>query len=83
MSYFTLTHRVGGRAFLQFRTSLLKPWLGWIVSIILAGFDATFSGISRLHLVDFSVVFSFKFDFYSETKCVQSQACFQQLCWDF
>ena len=74
MSYSTLTHRAGGRAFLQFRTSPLKPWLGWIVSIILAGFAATFSGISRLHLVDFSVVFSFKFDFYSEIKCVQSRA---------
>ena len=74
MSYSTLTHRAGGRAFLQFRTSPLKPWLGWIVSIILAGFAATFSGISRLHLVYFSVVFSFKFDFYSEIKCVQSRA---------
>ena len=74
MSYSTLTHRVGGQGFLQFRTSPLKPWLGWIVSIILAGFAAAFSGIFRWHLVDFSVVFSFKFDFYSEIKCVQSRA---------
>ena len=33
-----------------------------------------FRAFSRLHLVDFSVVFSFQFDFYFEIKCVQSRA---------
>ena len=29
--YSTLTHRVGGLGFFQFRASPLTPWLGWIV----------------------------------------------------
>ena len=73
MSYSTLPHRVGGRFynFVRVRWSRDSAELFLLFWRVL---PRLFRAFSRLHLVDFSVVFSFKFDFYSEIKCVQSRA---------
>ena len=82
MSYSTLTHRAGGRAgifTIPYESVVIVTWLNCCV--ILAGFAATIFGrLPANTLVDFYVVFSLKFDFFSEIKCVQSRAITVQQC---
>ena len=76
MSYSTLTHRAGGRAGV-----FTIPYES-VEAVTRLNCFYYFGGFCRnslrafylLHLVDFSVGFSFKFDFYSEFKCDQSRA---------
>ena len=48
--YSTLTHRVGGLGFFQFRASPLTPWLGWIVLKILRILPPNFCAFSAANV---------------------------------